>query len=37
MPYNFDEVVDRSQNYAAKFEEAELHYGTNQVIPLWIA
>lgn len=37
MTYNFDEIVDRSQNYAAKFEEAELHYGTNNVIPLWIA
>ncbi len=37
MQYNFDELVDRSQNYAAKFEEAALHYGTNNVIPLWIA
>ena len=30
-------MVDRSQNYAAKVEEAILHYGTNDVIPLWIA
>ena len=37
MVYNFDEIVDRSHNYAAKFEEAVLHYGTNDVIPLWIA
>lgn len=37
MSYNFDEIVDRSNNYAAKFQEAELHYGTNNVIPLWIA
>lgn len=37
MSYNFDEIVDRSDNYAAKFQEAELHYGTNNVIPLWIA
>lgn len=37
MVYNFDELVDRSANYAAKFEEAVLHYGTNRVIPLWIA
>ena len=37
MTYNFDEIVDRSQNYAAKFEESVLHYGTNDVIPLWIA
>ncbi|WP_024466517.1 MalY/PatB family protein [Treponema pedis] len=37
MEYNFDEIIDRSSNYAAKFEEAELHYGTNNIIPLWIA
>lgn len=37
MTYDFDEIVDRSQNYAAKVQEAELHYGTNDVIPLWIA
>ncbi|MEA5084400.1 MAG: MalY/PatB family protein [Lachnospiraceae bacterium] len=37
MHYNFDEVIDRSENYAAKFQEADLHYGTNSVIPLWIA
>lgn len=37
MQYDFDAVVDRSQNYAAKVEEAILHYGTNDVIPLWIA
>lgn len=37
MLYNFDKVVDRSENYAAKFQEAALHYGTNDVIPLWIA
>lgn len=37
MIYDFDEILDRSKNDAAKFEEAELHYGTNDVIPLWIA
>lgn len=37
MKYNFDEVIDRSNNYAAKFCESVLHYGTNDVIPLWIA
>lgn len=37
MKYNFDEIVDRSDNYAAKYLEADLHYGTNDVIPLWIA
>lgn len=37
MRYNFDESMDRSENSAAKLEEAHLHYGTNDVIPLWIA
>lgn len=37
MIYKFDEIIDRRQNYAAKYEEANLHYGTNEVIPLWIA
>ncbi|MDR1194605.1 MAG: aminotransferase class I/II-fold pyridoxal phosphate-dependent enzyme, partial [Peptococcaceae bacterium] len=37
MRCDFDEIIDRKQNYAAKIEEAHLHYGTNDVIPLWIA
>lgn len=37
MKYNFDEINDRSNNYATKVEETVLHYGTNDVIPLWIA
>lgn len=37
MKYNFDNITDRSKNNAAKFEEAYIHFGTNDVIPLWIA
>lgn len=37
MIYNFDERIDRKNNNAAKFEEAYLHFGSNDVIPLWIA
>ena len=37
MIYSFDEIVDRRNNNSAKLEEAYLHYGTNDVIPLWIA
>ena len=37
MIYNFDEVVDRSQNYAVKLEEAEEHFGRRDLIPLWVA
>lgn len=37
MKYDFDEIIDRSSNFSAKVEESYLHYGTNDVIPLWIA
>ena len=37
MKYNFDEPVDRSQNRSAKYDERVKNFGTNDVIPLWIA
>lgn len=37
LKYNFNTVIDRSNNNAAKVLEAKLHFGTNDVIPLWIA
>lgn len=37
MKYNFDEVVDRSTNHAAKYDERRKKFGTDDVIPLWIA
>lgn len=37
MNYNFDTVIDRENNNAAKLLEAYLHFGTNDLIPLWIA
>ncbi len=37
MKYNFDKLVDRSNNYAAKYDEREKNFGTSDLIPLWIA
>ncbi len=37
MKYDFDAVVDRSQNRSAKYDERMKKFGTNDVIPLWIA
>ena len=37
MHYNFDAVVDRSGNHAAKYDERKKKFGTKDVIPLWIA
>lgn len=37
MKYNFDEVIDRSNNRSAKYDEREKKFGVKDVIPLWIA
>lgn len=37
MTYNFDQIVDRTGNLSAKYDEREKKFGTNDVIPLWIA
>lgn len=37
MIYNFDEIVDRRGNRAAKYDERIKKFGTDDVIPLWIA
>lgn len=37
MKYNFDEVIDRNGNRAAKYDERIKKFGNADVIPLWIA
>ncbi len=37
MIYNFDEVIDRNGTFAAKYDERIKKFGTDNVIPLWIA
>ena len=37
MHYDFDRVVSRAGNLAAKYDERVKNFGTDQVIPLWIA
>ena len=37
MTYSFDRVIDRAQNHAAKYDERQKKFGTEDVIPLWIA
>nr|WP_325185590.1 PatB family C-S lyase [uncultured Oscillibacter sp.] len=37
MKYDFDQIVDRSKNLSAKYDEREKKFGTGDVIPLWIA
>ena len=37
MQYDFDQVVGRSKNLSAKYDERVKKFGTDDVIPLWIA
>ena len=37
MQYNFDQIIDRSGNHAAKYDERKQKFGREDVIPLWIA
>ena len=37
MKYDFDQIVDRSHNHSAKYDERMKKFGTENVIPLWIA
>lgn len=37
MRYDFDTVVSRAENHAAKYDERVKNFGTDDVIPLWIA
>ena len=37
MKYDFDKITDRSHNHAAKYDERVRVFGTDDVIPLWIA
>ena len=37
MGYDFSQVIDRSKNCAAKYDERRKKFGTDDVIPLWIA
>lgn len=37
MRYDFNQVIDRSGNHSAKYDERKRVFGTEDVIPLWIA
>ena len=37
MKYDFDQIIDRSHNHSAKYDERVKKFGTDDVIPLWIA
>ncbi|WP_324825736.1 PatB family C-S lyase [Sinanaerobacter sp. ZZT-01] len=37
MKYNFDKIIDRSEQHAAKYDERFKKFGRDDIIPLWIA
>lgn len=37
MTFNFDEIIDREGTDAFKLELREVFFGTNDVLPLWVA
>ena len=37
MKYDFDQVVNRSKNRSAKYDERKKKFGREDVIPLWVA
>ncbi len=37
MTYNFDEIIDRKGTYAYKTDLCVLRFGTDDILPLWVA
>lgn len=37
MKYNFDEVIDRTNNYSAKWMEMGSKFGKSDILPMWVA
>ena len=37
MQYNFDQIIDRSKTEATKYRMCKVNFGTDDVLPLWIA
>ncbi len=37
MKYNFDEIIDRSNTASVKYDLRKMIFGTEQVIPMWVA
>ena len=37
MQYNFDEIIDRTNTGSVKYDYTEKVFGTNDVLPMWVA
>lgn len=37
MNFNFDKIIDRTNNFSAKWSEMNKNFGTNNLLPMWVA
>ena len=37
MPIDFDQIVDRTSSSSVKYDARKAYFGTEDVIPLWVA
>ncbi len=37
MKYDFDTIIDRKNNFSAKYDEMKIKFGRDDLIPVWIA
>lgn len=37
MDFNFDKIIDRTNNFSAKWSEMNKNFGTNDLLPMWVA
>ena len=37
MDYNFDKVIDRHNTGCVKYDGMTMHFGRNDLLPLWVA
>ena len=37
MNFTFDKIIDRSNNFSAKWSEMDKNFGTNDLLPMWVA
>lgn len=37
MNFNFDEFIDRKNNFSAKWSEMDRNFGSNELLPMWVA
>ena len=35
--YDFDTIIDRSNNYSSKWDELGINFGRDDLLPLWVA